>query len=148
MIGVKFNRFIKFTVFGHLRGKGRPRFISKPYPRAYTSRDDLEYEKQIREAYLAAGGEMLDGPVMISLYMQRPLPKSASKSLLYEEDVHKPDIDNCIKSVMDALNGAAYMDDAQVISVMAYKLPRVRLESGFMLVFVFWNDASKEGATE
>ena len=26
----------------------------------------------------------------------------------------KPDIDNCMKSVMDALNGLAYTDDSQV----------------------------------
>ena len=33
----------------------------------------------------------------------------------------KPDIDNIIKAVLDALNGIAYKDDTQVVQVMAQK---------------------------
>lgn len=33
----------------------------------------------------------------------------------------KPDIDNCIKSIMDALNGVAYKDDKQVVLVRSIK---------------------------
>lgn len=35
--------------------------------------------------------------------------------------VSKPDIDKCIRSVMDALTGVAYVDDSQVTVVIAHK---------------------------
>lgn len=44
----------------------------------------------------------------------------------------KPDIDNVVKIIMDALNGAAYKDDKQVVSVFASKFydddPKVIVE--------------------
>lgn len=55
------------------------------------------------------------------------IPKSASKKKAYEMSsgkivpTKKPDIDNIIKIVADALNGIAYYDDKQIISVYAKK---------------------------
>ena len=44
----------------------------------------------------------------------------------------KPDIDNVVKIIMDALNGAAYKDDKQVVSVFESKFydddPKVIVE--------------------
>ena len=33
----------------------------------------------------------------------------------------KPDIDNCIKVILDSLNGIAYKDDSQVVSLKIEK---------------------------
>jgi Holliday junction resolvase RusA-like endonuclease len=46
----------------------------------------------------------------------------------------KPDVDNIAKSILDALNGAAYDDDKQVVALMIHKeysdTPRVDIKLG------------------
>ncbi len=51
------------------------------------------------------------------------VPKSWSKVKKENIPHHtsKPDVDNLVKSIKDALNGVAYKDDSQVISVFARK---------------------------
>lgn len=131
---------LTFTVPGPVRGKSRPRFSNSPYPRAYTPKEDVEWEERIRSAYLDAGGELHEGPIGVHLTVQRVLPKSAPKRLHSEWDTHKPDLDNCIKSVLDALNGAAYKDDSQVTSITAVKLPRSRMVCEEMRIAVNWEE--------
>nr|DAN73502.1 MAG TPA: Endodeoxyribonuclease RusA [Caudoviricetes sp.] len=63
------------------------------------------------------------------MFIHRELPKSRPKRLLAELDTAKPDIDNVTKAVLDALNGVAYDDDKQVVSLRVTKLPRTRQES-------------------
>jgi Holliday junction resolvase RusA-like endonuclease len=56
-----------------------------------------------------------------------PIPKSASKkaktAMKNRETAHikKPDLDNMAKSVLDALNGLAYIDDSQIYSLTLFK---------------------------
>jgi Holliday junction resolvase RusA-like endonuclease len=47
--------------------------------------------------------------------------KRKSQALYGRPYTHKPDTDNCIKSVLDGANGVAYEDDAQVTTIRAYK---------------------------
>ena len=51
------------------------------------------------------------------------IPKSWTKEKKANTPHHtsKPDVDNLIKSIKDALNGIAYKDDSQVVSVFARK---------------------------
>ena len=48
----------------------------------------------------------------------------------------KPDLDNCVKIVADSLNGIAYKDDSQIVSVVADKYysdtPRLELRIGIV----------------
>ncbi len=81
------------------------------------------------------GREPLAGPVKMSVLIFRDIPKSWSKKkkaaaiggAIYPTS--KPDIDNLLKGIMDALKGIIWKDDAQVISVEARKsydvIPRV-----------------------
>ena len=41
--------------------------------------------------------------------------------LLLESYTKKPDLDNLVKSVLDGLNGIAYVDDNQIIDIEARK---------------------------
>ena len=56
-----------------------------------------------------------------------PIPKSTTKKArlaIMQEDIRpqtKPDCDNIIKIVLDALNGVAYYDDKQVVCVSCNK---------------------------
>jgi Holliday junction resolvase RusA-like endonuclease len=65
-------------------------------------------------------------PVRVDIEAFRPLPKSRPKRIQWEPDVCKPDKDNLEKLVLDALNGVAYADDAQVVTGNTTKRPRRR----------------------
>lgn len=54
-------------------------------------------------------------------------PKSMSRKRQYQalmgevRPTTKPDLDNLLKSVKDALNGVAYVDDSQIVTITAEK---------------------------
>lgn len=117
-------REITFEVKGKVVGKARPRFTQG---HTYTPTSTRLYERAIRQAYEAAGGEMFTGCVEIEAEAVSGIQKSATKKQRLsrlsgaELAVTKPDIDNVLKIVMDALNGVAYADDACVMSVRIIK---------------------------
>lgn len=118
---------VSFDVWGKVMGKGRPRFTRGGRP--YTPKATRDYERAIRESFENATGrppEPFSGQIAVCIKTYRQLPKSTPKSVRSEPDIHKPDIDNVAKIVLDALNGVAWEDDAQVVSLMASKLDRTR----------------------
>lgn len=117
----------RFTVHGRVRGKSRPRF-SVRNGRAFVHPVDAdrEYQARIAEEYRIQVGKMHEGPVAVAVYIFRGLPKSTPKRVLREMDTVRPDADNVLKQVMDALNGVAYEDDRQVVSGHVVKMPRTR----------------------
>ena len=115
------------TVFGEVLGKPRPRVTRHG---AYTPRKFADYENRIAAEFRKQLPKPLKGPVSLKVTVQRILPKSRPKKTASEPDTFRPDLDNILKLVMDALNGVAYIDDNQVTSVQAEKLPRARLETG------------------
>ena len=87
-----------------------------------------------REAVAIVTGSTVDkpieGPVDLSLAFFFPRPKShygtgknsnVLKASAPKHHAQKPDIDNVIKSTLDAMNGVLYGDDKQVIRVQAEK---------------------------
>lgn len=111
-------KHIDFTVPGPLRGKGRPRFTKAGH--TFTPQTTREYEDLIRACYLEkmAGGKLDDGPVLVAIaayYKRGRGDKGANVP------TKKPDIDNIVKIVLDALNGVAYADDKAVVRVDARK---------------------------
>ncbi len=98
------------------RGQGRPRFAGKV---AYKSSEDRAYEQGIRMAYVAVypGHHPISGPFGITITAVYPIPKNESKrrrTQMIEGNVLpicRPDVDNILKAVLDALNGTAYTDD-------------------------------------
>ena len=117
-----------FTVLG-IQGKGRPRFASRGgYVTAYTPDKTRAYESTVLSAYKAAGGGLIDGPVAVRLTAWQALPQRATKAQRAAAErgeiypIRKPDLDNVIKIVLDALNGHAYGDDTQVVQIDARKL--------------------------
>lgn len=131
---------VTFTVYGKVRGQGRPRFTGKNRRKgkktAYEKPEDTAYKKAIAKAYKqAANGAKFAGEVSISVYVFRKMPASYKGNS--EPDTYKPDIDNITKAVMDALNGVAYDDDKQVTQLRVVKLPREKqLAREYMRVYV------------
>ena len=60
-----------------------------------------------------------------------PIPKSVSKATkqkMLENLIYpmvKPDMDNINKAILDGLNGVAYTDDVQVVSLQSKKVYEV-----------------------
>ena len=116
-----------FTVKGKVQGKARPRVTARNgFAHAYTPKNTKDYEKAIRSAYIASGGKKYTEALEVVIYTYRPLPKSRPKKIITELDTCKPDVDNIAKVVLDALNGVAYDDDKQIISLAVFKMPRTR----------------------
>ena len=117
---------ISFTIPGPPIAKGRPR-VGKFG--AYTPKKTVEYENLVRMAYVqyASDAPPIDGYIRAEIMLYFPIPKSASKKARAGMEAgairpaKKPDCDNCIKSITDALNGIAYKDDSQIVAVSCEK---------------------------
>lgn len=122
---------IVFTVEGKPQGKARARtFYDKRAGkmRSITPEQTKSYEDLIRWSYRAAGGQYLwEKTLQVSIQAFYPIPKSFSKTKWNDANMRllrpttKPDCDNIIKVVLDALNGVAYYDDKQVVCVSCSK---------------------------
>ena len=118
---------VYFIVPGDVTPKQRPRFS---HGHAYTPKKTLAYEKKVREAYLKeypAGIAFEKEPLVMILNVYMAVPKSVSKKkrdhmICFEYPTKRPDSDNLIKSVADALNGVCYTDDCQIVSAMVNKI--------------------------
>ncbi len=73
------------------------------------------------------GRAPLDGPVHLTYAAILPIPTSWSKKkreLAAAGGVlptGRPDTENLVKTAMDAMNGVVYLDDSQVVSLVAQK---------------------------
>lgn len=118
---------INVILLGQPCGKGRPRFTKTGH--TYTPEKTATYENRLASQAVKAvrGVTPIILPVAISIEAYFEIPKSWGKKKTNEAlqgdllHVSKPDIDNVIKIVLDALNGIVYKDDAQVCSIMAVK---------------------------
>lgn len=130
----------EFIVLGEPKGKGRPRF--NPYAknsRPRTPEDTLIYENLIGWEYRRQCKDPFPAniPIRMCITAYYAIPKSGSrkKKQLMEDGLirptKKPDIDNVAKVYADALNGIAYHDDTQIVSLACEKYysdqPRVEI---------------------
>lgn len=126
-----------FTVYGKVRGQSRPRFTTRgKFTRAYKPKKDVDYESLVAKCYREAGGTLHTGAVEVHITAYRALPQSRPLKVTHEPDTFKPDVDNICKIFLDALNGVAYKDDAQVVYITAKKQDRKRRPEEFVTVLV------------
>ena len=117
------------TIFLHLEkivGKQRPRMTKGGH--VYTPKETEDAEKLIRGEWLKQHGTKHashDGPVYLDVTTRRELAKSNPKRNAGKSDTGKPDFDNVLKLVCDALNGITYQDDKQIVCSNVLKLPRL-----------------------
>ena len=136
-----------FRVVGQVVGKPRPRFNRMGTKvRTYTPKNGEMFEELVRSSYIAQCGDMHKGAVKVEIAYRRVLPKSRPKKVESEPDLFKPDVDNVAKAVLDALNGVAFEDDKDVVSLKVEKLPRVMIDQDELCVIV--SDADGEEMEE
>ncbi len=128
---------ILFTIPGPPVGKGRPKFFRRGnFVGTYTPPKTVSYENLIKLSFQQAHfGMPSEKALVVTVKAFFPIPKSSTKRFKMEastEDVpvtKKPDGDNIIKAILDALNEIAWKDDSQVYDVRCVKLysnnPRV-----------------------
>lgn len=106
--------------------KGRPRVFRG---HAVTPRRTQQAEEQIQAMYRFQnlGAEPFTGPVEVHCIFCMPIAKTRSKRKKelaaqgWLRCTVRPDLDNLVKLVLDALNGIAYADDAQIVRIHAFK---------------------------
>lgn len=75
------------------------------------------YEEYIRETCFKLFKRPVDGPVEIEAEFIFPRPKAMiwkKKPMPRVDKITKPDYDNLLKSLTDAMNGVVFRDDGQV----------------------------------
>lgn len=132
-----------FTIPGEPKGKGRPRATTvSGRVRTYTPEATANYENLVKVSFLQAHGKAepyaKDVPLVAKISAFFPIPQSASKKKQAAMEAgeisptKKPDTDNIAKIVLDALNGLAYYDDAQIVVLSLQKTystkPRVDVQ--------------------
>ena len=125
---------IDFRVHAEPVGKGRPRATNKDgWMNNYTPKRTKEFEDIVRYEFISQIREekpvfkadtALNARVIIAQTVPRSYPKKLREKCLAHKVVptKKPDIDNVLKAVFDALNGFAYEDDKQIVQVYAWKV--------------------------
>lgn len=117
-----------FTVEGEPMPAPRPRFTK--FGHAYMPSDYVERKEVIADlaektmqGYNPMKGEL----EMVLIFAMKP-PKSLNKTDTYlcmcgeKRPVKRGDIDNLSKTIMDSLNGVAYFDDSQVVTLVSTKI--------------------------
>jgi len=129
---------LAFTIPGEPVAKARPRMTRQG--RTYTPSRTVNYETLIKECFASTfpGHVPLEGALVLNVQAHFAIPASWSlkkQRLAYDcqlRPTKKPDVDNVIKSVADSLNGIAWRDDSQIVTVIASKWysdrPRVEIE--------------------
>ena len=103
------------------RAKQRPKTTFKNgHPRTFTPKPTLEAEAALARQWV---GQPVEGPIEVFLRLSdtgvditvMPSPEPTSPKL------RRGDIDNYVKLILDALNGVAWKDDRQIVTIYARK---------------------------
>lgn len=124
-------KVVSFTIPGAPVAKGRPKFsVRGGFAKAYTPAKTRNAEKHIAECFKQAYPDFkmpVKGPIKLYVTFFMPIPTSLSKKKQKELaavcawHTKKPDLDNLVKLVNDALNGIAWEDDSCIVSTRASK---------------------------
>lgn len=93
--------------------QGRPKFARiGDGVRAYDPTKSRTWKQEVAWQAIGQNARMMEGPLKMSIIFYLPRPKSLPKKVKHH--VKKPDLDNLLKSIKDALKGICYKDDSSV----------------------------------
>ena len=114
---------VTFTVPGKPFAKQRARATRQG--RMYTPKETVSFERVVGQLATRHFPEPITGPERLTVIATFVPPASWSSKkravFLGKPHVQRPDLDNCVKAISDALNRIAWADDGQVAEVMARK---------------------------
>lgn len=94
----------------------------------YDPKKVKDFKKAIRQEIEPLNPVPFDCPVSVNVIFRRPNQKNISHKKKIEREMRKelpivkPDLDNYIKSLFDALNGLYWTDDNLICAIRAYKV--------------------------
>jgi len=121
---------IAFVIPGTPVGKGRPKFARRGnFVSTYTPEKTASYENLVRvkAEEAMAGRQVIDGPVEVAILLFVLPPSSWSQKKQREAlagtilPTSKPDVDNVLKGIFDAMNEIVWKDDKQAVDVRVTK---------------------------
>ena len=123
--------FIRFEIAGECVAKGRPKFckMGGKGVRVYTPKKTEKYEEKVKEEFKQQFPDFtpFSNRIKATIIITKKVLKSANKKdkdkMLNGEisPITRPDLDNYIKSILDGLNGLAYVDDSIITQITAIK---------------------------
>ena len=108
-------------------GQARPRFVRRgSFVGTYDPAKSKGYKLDIKYQVMDAHPVKMQGPLTMVIDFLMPRPKAHYNARGLRKDAptfhdKRPDIDNTLKSVLDALKGILWNDDTQLSVVMATK---------------------------
>ena len=100
--------------------QGRPRFFRRgKMVGCYDPARSKSWKETVKWQAIEQKAEILPNALSMRLSFRLPRPKSLPKKV--KEHTRKPDLDNLVKAVKDALKGVCYKDDAQIVELVATK---------------------------
>lgn len=113
---------MKLTIPGKPTPKARPRVVSAKGKRwTYSPTADQEVDVRTLAQAMAEDCKPMEGPVRMTVFFY-PYRTEVEVEPAEEGKIKRPDLINYLAFLADALQGAAYLDDAQVVEIHAYKL--------------------------
>ena len=121
---------IRFSIPGTPVGKGRPRFARRgAFVSTYTDSKTASYENlvKVKAEEAMQGRSVIDGAVAVSIWLWVTPPASWSQKKQRQALSHeilptsKPDVDNVIKGIFDAMNEIVWKDDKQAVDLTVRK---------------------------
>ena len=118
-------------------GQGNPRVRVYDPPAASKWKAETRYLIQVK----FPNYKPMEGPISLRVIFYMPRPKTGWVSTQSRREKHlphtkKPDLDNLVKSLKDALTGAVWKDDSQVCSLSMTKVYAKHSESPRIKVLV------------
>lgn len=103
--------------------QGRPKFARRGnFVTTYDPDKSRKWKEHVKEHAEPQVTELFDKSIPLSItavfYMPRPASVSATKRPFH---IVKPDVDNLVKGLTDALTGICWVDDAQIVEIRACK---------------------------
>lgn len=122
-----------FYFDGHVMPMQRPRVTRSGM--SYLPKETQKSKKEIANAFkeMYKDASPFTGPVSVEITIYRPMTKALAKKfdvatrhrrvldVVTMSPATKPDIDNQVKTILDALEGMAYVNDSQVVDLVAHK---------------------------
>ena len=119
----------EFEVIGDIKGKARPR-VNTYTCKAYTPTDTKDYELLVKQYFKIKYPRFvpLENRLSVKIVATFKVPKTTTKKDREQIEkglispTKKPDIDNIVKIILDALNQMAFKDDTQITKLEVEKV--------------------------
>lgn len=119
-------RSLSFTIPGRIGGKGRARGVIRGGKVAMFTPGKTKSDEGIVRHFAAQarkGAALMVGPLEMFIEVRRVPPASwpEKRRAAARFITGKPDCDNTLKLIADAMNGLIYQDDSQIASIIMYR---------------------------